>query len=424
MPLKNPIRPIWNPFSKYADAYERRVDKLLRKVAFMGVLEAQREVLELMKGNLVILNLWLEARFKGYKYLSKGQRKRLYQNAQRIADIFENYAQQSSVSVEAIREVVEKTGVKMPNTPADQERLIYIAKIMNFLQPGGSRYVYLEGASFGKLLVDIGRDQKMIGDCNQIVTFYTYLYSLKYDIADLQIKLPKNHVCLHFRGIDIEATAGGFANYKEYEFILPIVELISTNLLDVSDFRDKQIKISNREFLRSSQLAYRISSQKDLVTKNLQASYHNVALEAMQGNDFETALFFAEQAANDLKPAILHNAVIYYVKAHNFGRARFFLSKGADGELLKYINEQEAFYNFEKDNLTRARELFQMTGNHEMIKACYAKEYNQLQKKVAGLKDLPTMRSYKSVYRQMLDLAHKMEDSQLAANLQDILKQL
>lgn len=424
MPVKNPIRPTWNPFSRYADVYEKKVDKLLHKVAYVGVFEAQREVLELMKGNLVILNLWLEARFKGYKYLSRGKRKRLYANAQRIAEAFEQYCQTINISVEAVAAVMEKNGVSMPTVIPDQEKLVYLAKIMSFLKPGGNYYVYLEGASFGKLLTDIKAGQKMIGDCNQIVTFYTYLYSLKYDINELQIKLPKNHVCLHFKGIDIEATAGGFANYKEYDFILPIVELISTNLLDVSDFRDKQIHIKPKEFLRSSQLAYRLSSQRDLVSKNLEASYHNVALEAMQGEDYDTALFFAEQAAKDLKPTILHNAVVYHVKAHNFGKARFFLAKGADGELLKYINEQEGFYNFEQNNLGRAKEMFQASGNREMIKAVYSKEYNQLQRRVAGLKDLATMRSYKSVYRQMLDLAHKMEDSQLAANLQDILKQL
>jgi hypothetical protein len=264
----------------------------------------------------------------------------------------------------------------------------------------------------------------MIGDCNQIVTFYSFLYSLKYDIADLQIKLPKNHICLHFRGLDIEATAGGFSNYKDVQTVLPIVELISTNLLDISDFRDKQIQISPREFLKAAQLAYRLSSQRDLVTKNLEASYHNVALESMQKDDYETALFFAEKAAIDLKPTILHNAVVYSVKKHDFGKARFFLSKGAESELLKYINEQEGYYYLERNSPARARELFRSAGNQELVKATYAREYNNLQKRVAGIKDLKTMKSYKGVYRQMLDLAHKMEDGHLAANLQDILRQL
>ncbi len=443
------LEPIMNPFSGYADRQEKRVDKFLRKIAFVGVFEAQRVLLEMMQKNMVILSLFLEWKFKGYRYLKKGARKKMYINAERIGVAFLNYANSVRIDEAALLANVRGLGLSVPAAPPDIEKLKYIALIMSFLRPGdtaggtkglaassnlsrgpGNYYQYLEGASFGKLLVDIDRGEKMIGDCNQIVTFYTYLYSLRYEIRELQIKLPKGHVCLHFKGIDIEATAGVFANYKEYEWLLPLVELVSTNLLDVSDFRDAQLMINSREYLRGSQLAYSISSQREIVAKNLSVSYYNLAIESMKSADFETAEFFLEKAGrNDadavqLREAIFHNAVIHEVKANNFSRARYFAGKSSEYDLKRYIDEREGYYYFENGGLTRARELFAASGNSEMVKACYAKEYNQVQARVTGLRDIATMKAHRADYDKMLDLAYKMDDQSLIENLHNVLKQL
>jgi hypothetical protein len=68
---------------------------------------------------------------------------------------------------------------------------------------------------------------------------------------------------LHYKGVDIEATAGNFANYEKFDRLLPIAELISTNLLDISDFRDKQIQVNAREFLKGAQLASNLFLRSD-----------------------------------------------------------------------------------------------------------------------------------------------------------------
>lgn len=432
------LEPIWNPFSGYADHQEKRVDKLLKKMAFIGVFEAQRILLEMMQKNMVILNLFLEWKFKGYKYLKKGARKKMYRNAERIGVAFLNYANTVKVDEGALLARFKSLGLSAPAAPPDMEKLKYFALIMSFLRPGrenigsgpGNYYQYLEGASFGKLLVDIDRGQKMIGDCNQIVTFYVYLYSLRYELRELQIKLPKGHVCLHFKGIDIEATAGSFAKYTEFEWLLPIVELVSTNLLDVSDFRDKQLQINPREYLKGSHLAFNISSQREIVAKNLSVSYYNLAIESMKGEDFETAEFFLEKAGkNDeegrqLMGSIYHNAVVYYVKVNNFSKARYFAGKSGEGDLKKYIDEREGSYYYEHGSLARARELFRAAGNSGMVKATYGKEYNQVQARVAGIRDLSAMKSHRSDYEKMLDLAYKMNDQSLIDNLHNVLKQL
>jgi hypothetical protein len=424
------LRPVWNPFSSYADRLEKRIDGMLKRVAFLGVFEAQRKTLELMQENLVILDLWLEAKFKGYKYLKKSTRKKMYRNAERIGQVFMQFAAGIKVDQAAIDGNLRTLGLARPTALPDQERLLFLIAIMMFLKPSAGRFQYLEGASFGKLLSDPDRQQKMIGDCNQIVTFYCYLYSLKFELKELQIKILPGHVCLHFKGIDIEATAGAFANYQEYTSILPVVELISTNLLDVSDFRDKQIGVNPREFLKAAQLAGNLSSDQAMTGKNLRTAYYNVALDAMKDNDFDTAVFFLEktglgsQEEQKFLADIFHNAVIYQVKQRNYSKARFYAAKSSESDLKKYIDENEALHLFESGSLNRARELFQQAGNQQMVKACYGKEYNQIQARVAGLKDLATMRSHRSDYQKMLELAGKMEDSALAEKLRNLLSQL
>lgn len=424
------IKPTWNPFSRYADRLEKKVDKLLKKVAFLGVFEAQRKVLELMKDNLVILNLWLEVSFKGYKHLTRSRRKAMYLNAENIAKAFLTFASRTELDESQVSNRLKSLGLSLPGSEHDKERLLFLFKIMSFLHPHASRFEYLEGASFSKLLTNPLKKEKMIGDCNQIVTFYAFLYSWKYDIADLQIKILPEHVCLHYKGIDIEATSGSPAAYKDYLKILPIVELIATNLLDVSDFREKQVKIEPRVFLKAAHLANNLSSERELVSKNLRTAYFNVSVECLKSNDFDNAAFFLEKSGihteedRKLLTSIYHNATVYHVKKHNFRKARYYNSKSPDNDLSKYIDEQQAIHLFEKGSFDNARELFYKAGNMKMVKACYARQYNKIQSRVAGLRNPVAMKSHKSDYRKMLELAQKMDDQSLIENLRSILNQL
>ena len=304
----------------------------------------------------------------------------------------------------------------------DEDKLIYLAQIMAFLHPG-KYYHYIKTASFGKLLRD-PKKQKLEGDCNQIVTLYAYLFSLKYPLTELKINLLPEHVCLNFRGIDIECTAARFHKYRKDTRVLPITEIISTNLLDLTDFREKVQKISPRLMVKSSQLAYAISSLKPLVAKNLDIAYKNLAIASMQANDFKTAVFYASKGSDrQFENTINNNAAIYYMKKNNFSKAYLYASK-VDRKLAKQIKYNEGIYYYKNNQIDSALKIFISLGESEMQKACYAKRYNKLQKKVVGLKTLQEIKKYKSTYKKMLDLARKMDDSQLEKNLRDTLSKL
>lgn len=445
------LRPVYNPFSKYSDRLEKTLDRFLGRISGLGIFEIQRKMVELMQENLVIVNLWMEYKFRGYKNLKKGARRRMYANAEWIGKRFLAWEKGRTVDGARVEEMLNKFGVSL--TKPDLEKLIYLLKICEFLsgknisggavsgsmgaaainKNGEAIYQYLEGAAFGKLLVDIEK-QQMIGDCNQIVTFYAYLYALRYDLKELQIKVPPEHVCLHFKGVDIEATNGSLQKYAEGP-ILPIAELISTNLLDVSDFRDKRNEIRAEEFLKGARLAFNISSNRELVEKNLKVAYHNVGIEAARRNDFENALIFLEKSQEEkVLGQIYHNAIVHFVKIKKFNSARFYLEKakrsvavinGLDVQgLEKFVWESEGQDFYQRGQLSKARELFAKSGNQAMVKSTYAKEYNSLQSKVAGYKNLLEMKAHKNTFRKMLDLAIKMEDASLTANLRDLLNKM
>lgn len=415
-------QPILNPFSTYTDKTEKKIDKLLKSLSYKNRFNIQKKLLILMQENLVAVNLWLEKKFKGYKYLSKGKRTRFYKNTDSIIAEFNAFINKFKFSDKQLFGILSYHGFT-PSTPEIRTKVKYLYAIMNFLKPG-ERYQYLEGASFGKLLSNIAKE-KMIGDCNQIVTFYAFLYSLKYPIRDLQIKLIPGHVCLHFFGIDIEATNGSFQKYEKFEQILPIIELISTNLLDTSDYRDKKLKIDAYSFVKAAELAHQISSHTEIVENNLKAAYHNLALEASNKHDYSTAKFYAAKIQDPaLRMNIYKNAVIYHTKNNNFQKAGYFASLANDSELKRYILEQEGWYNFKNRNYSKAQKIFTRTANKEMVKACYAKQYNEIQKKISNLKTESEHKAHKADYKKMLFLAGKMEDYNLQENIRKILSQL
>ena len=108
------LKPVWNPFSKYADAFEKKVDHLLSGVNGMGIFEVQRRVSELMQEDLVKMNLWLEARFKGYKYLKKGARQRMYANTEVRKQEFLRYVETVQIHEDAINANLKELGLYIP----------------------------------------------------------------------------------------------------------------------------------------------------------------------------------------------------------------------------------------------------------------------------------------------------------------------
>lgn len=380
-------------FTPYVNFFEWRVNRFFRGVkSHDNFVAVRKKLLFLMQQNMIVVNVWMERKFKGYKYLKKRVRRKMYRDVEGLIARFEAFVAQNPVNLKKLNELLAQKSLSYAKL--DEAKISYLWQIMQFLRPG-FHYKYIRTASFGKLLRNPD-EQKLEGDCNQIVTLYAYFYSLKFPLDDLQIKLLPGHVCLHFKGIDIEATAAVFEKYSDSTSILPITELISTNLLDLSDFREEVQSISPRIMVKSAQLAYAISSLKSLVTQNLKAAYQSLAISALHASDFETAIFYFDKAQDfpNLEIAA-HNAAVFYLKKGNYKKARYYAKKTGESDFIAQIDKSE-----------------------------FAKEYNDLAKKVSAVKTLEEAKKHKSTFERMLFLAQKLGDGDLVADVQKTLRQI
>lgn len=412
-----------SPFTQYAHPFEKRVNKFFNGVRGSGhAARTHNTLVKLMQQNLIVTNLWMERRFKNYRYLSKYRRRMLYQHSDTIAAAFDTFYQSFSVTEQQLRAPFLAHGVPFPEQAMQQLRCLLA--ITTFLQPG-RYYHYIQSASFGKLLRDPSRE-RLEGDCNQIVTLYAYIYSRYFAIQDLQVKVLPDHVCLHFLGIDIEATSGQFTLYKEFDFVGPITELIAINLLDVSDFREMQAKVTEQTMLKAAELAFHLSSMRELVKRNLRVSYHNMALSKSQQNNFTSALFYAERSGNtQLVSSLCHNAALDAAKKNNFSKARLYAGKSGNTELQQYVITLEANSYLKKKQFTKARTLFSQVNNQEMVAATFQHEYNALYNKLPkNLRTIEDHKKYKATYTKLIAIAKKGGLTQQARQLQDLLKQL
>lgn len=380
-------------FSSYVNPFERRVDRFFKHIKSTdGIAGIKEDLLELMQKNLLVLNVWLEKKYKGYSYLKKSTRRKLYENSGKIVVKFQEFCAENKPTATQLKLLLDKAGLSFLSI--DEQKLLYLLQIMLFFSPG-KHYHYVKSSSFGRLLADIDQE-KMEGDCNQIVTLYIYFYSLKFPVQDLNIKLLPEHVCLRFKNVDIEATNATFQNYKDDQQVLPITEIISTNLLDINDDTREAVEISPRDLVKSAQLAYAISSHRAIVEKNLKIAYQNLGVAAMNAGNFDSAIFYLEKCGDqNLIRMANHNAAIQYMKQNNFDKALFYAEKAGDNELESAVRKNS-----------------------------YLHRYNELVKKVSYVKTLEQAKKYKSTYNEMLSLAQKLGDSTLVKSVQDTLSKI
>lgn len=409
-------------FSRYANSFEKTVNKFFQGLrSSSNPIKTHQTLERLMQQDLIVVNLWMEKRFKNYTNLTTRERQLLYKNVQCIEEEFEKFIKTYQFSLADVQSVFASYQVPFPQPVIEQ--IVYCQAIMDFLKPGG-RYNYIKTASFARLLQD-PTIHLLEGDCNQIVTLYAYLYSRKFSLSDLNVKILPEHVCLHISGIDIEATNATFQNYKEYPAVMPITELIAINLLDVSDVREMTEQITEKTMLQGAKLAYLLSSNRELVARNLQVAYHNLALYAAKSNNFPTASFYADKTQDqNLLQYINHNGALYYAKQNNYAKARVYAKSVQDPAVRKYISELEANSHMKKGNYSKARYIYQQLNNPDMIKATYQSEYNALAKNVQDDKTISQMKQHKTIYNKMLMLAKKASLTQQTTQLQDLIKQL
>lgn len=384
------FKQIFSFFSFYAHPFEKKAAVFLRKInSGVQKSEINKQLLALMQENTAIFNVYLEKKYRNYSYLSKKNRKKMYENLRIIENDF------------------QKT------LKGDENEQKYLEKIMVFLKKG-QRFFYEESSSFGKLLQN---PEKMIGDCNQIVSFYIHLFALKFPIEKLQIKITEGHVSLYFDGKDIEATAGAYGNYPKYLHLLPITEIISTNLLDISDYREWRGTVSMRDFLKASQLAYLLSSLREIVDKNLNVAFQKMGIELYKQGKYDNAFYFLEKAqgpeAEKNTITVAKNIAIKFLNQKNYKRAVFYAQKAGDSDLERQIRRSEAIGLIEKGSWDRARSIIGMISDQELAEYSYKKEYAVLMKDLQDIKTLEDAKKKKAKLQKLLAVAKKTGDSKL-----------
>lgn len=409
-------------FSPHAHPFERRVNRFFVSIrSNSNPIRVQQELRALMQENLVVLNLWMEKKYKNYVYLKKRVRRQLYANAEQLKAAFLQFEQAQPIDPSTIPSKLPQGQDDWPSDLPGQERLLHLAQIMAFLRPG-RHYEYQASANFGKLLKDPSRE-KLIGDCNQIVTLYVALYALKFPIEDLQINLLPGHVCLHFRGIDIEATNATFHHYTENVQLLPITELISTNLLDVNDAEAATRSIDPRTMVKRAQLAEHVSSFKSLVSRNLTSAYQHLIVALLKEKSYDSALFFAHTLKDpDWIRRANESAIVDAINRQDFSRAERFLKHGGDARLWETFYQHRGVWAYKEKRYKAALEDFRHLGHEEMVRACYQGLYSQQVHKVRHVKTVAQAKRYRSVYRELVTLARQAGNAEAEAWAADLLK--
>lgn len=310
----------------------------------------------------------LEWKFKGYTQLTKRYRKQCYENLQLLTQDFNQYISDKDTSTEKLH-------------------LKAISEYLHTHRP----VEYKAGASFDKLLKN-PKEKKLIGDCNQITSLYIYLFSLKYEVEKLQLKLLPGHVCLHFDGTDYEATTGQINVYKEFDRITPVEEMIAVNILDSSDYNENQHQLPAENKLQCAELACVFSGEKEIARANLDAAYHNLAIKEMNQNHFK-------QASN-------------------------WASKTEDKALLDVILHNQAVYELNHKHYDRARRIFKRLHDTAGTKAVDQKELNSLLEKLKGCKTAQDYKNKRTVIYKIKKLALNLHDREIQKFCENILKQV
>jgi len=368
-------------FSVYADPFEKKIDHFLKRLNQ----NSKRNLEELMQQDLVKLSIFLEYKFRGYKKLKKRFRRELYKNAALIAaDYLQHFDQTRPQIVRA------QKAMHLPGGLAADERMTYLLGIMDYLKPG-KRLQYKESVTFQKLLRNPASEM-LVGDCNQITTLYIYLYSLRYPITDLSVKILPEHVCLNYKGVDIETTNATLTEYPIYTFLGSADEIVAANLLDIPDPSEKQFEVSPVSMLKSAQVAFYFSSHRQTVEKNLLVAYHNMA--------------------------------VYYARQKDYKKAALFANKTGSTKLQAQITRIQAVEDLKTKRYEKALEGFRRINDAEGERACFQNELADLFEKIKPLKTIESFKGQATHLRRMKELALRLNNQKVVNFTTDLLNKL
>lgn len=412
-------------FSQYANTSEKNVGKFFARLnEGANRHKIHQYIINYLQEDIISFTVFTEYKYKGYNYLkSKKKRLNLYENALAVVDDFNNF----EFSYDASNLANEIAGLAVKNNFSDSqiERLIYLRKIMAYFSPERGVYNYKHSSTFGELLKDPAKFM-LVGDCNQIVSLYLYLYSLRYCIDDLKLISPPNHVAIYYLGIQIEATMGRFTSPDPDGDILPIQEIATINILDVTDSYFKTHKIEPKSMLDVSRLAFLVSSNREIVKKNLDTAYLNIIIDNINKNNYPLAINFAKQSKKiNLIEYVAHKATIYFDKKHNFKEARKYASYSIDKkELLKQIVRSEANYLYKNTKYSGAIKLYNSLGDVAMVQNCYLALYAFEQKKLGKIISVDDIKRQSATINSMYNYAKKTGNKDLIKYSTDLKKYL
>lgn len=412
-------------FRPYTDAHERRVARFFDGLSeHHSRIRTSADLDKLIQENLAVINLWTEYRYKGYRYLSKSKRRELYTNLDRIVEEFERFYRAYQPSAEAI---IAHVRTVVPGAQIHTNQTKLLQAIMDYLSPSHGRYEYRASSSFGRLLRDPAREV-MVGDCNQIVTLYIYLYSRYFDVADLRVRTLPGHVALHYGGVDIEATNGTWANYASSPdtVLMPIGEIVSINLLDTTDSYLETHEVSAEDFLQSARFAYLLSHERDIVTRNLDAAYARLINTFMARDNYDAALKFARQSRDvTLLSVVGHNGAVYAIQHDDFKCARKFAEYAVKrAELVRDSYRAEGVYHYDAHRYHDAIKSFERYGDKDLVRKCYEAlffaEQNNLPQNLTG----ETIKQHTRTIKRMRDYAKRSGNRELEKHADSLRKYL
>lgn len=419
------LRRLFYFFMPYTDARERAVGRFFKQLTERSnTARARRTLLQLLQQDIAVINLWTEHRYKGYTYLRKSERRRLYQNVQRITEDFARFYAAQQQTPQAVMARIQQ---QAPRAALDLEKAVLLQALLDYFSPSRGVFEYRESSSFGRLLRDPAQE-KLIGDCNQIVTLYLYLYSRYHDVRDLHIRRLPEHVALHCGGVDIETTSGTWANYSEQSdsSLLPIEEIVSINLLDTTDSYLSTHTVAPEDFLQATRLAFLVSSDRDVVRHNLEAAYTKLVNSLMKQHNYAQALTFAQASRNmTLLGVVGHNGALYAIRQHQYGDARRFAQHALDKTtLIQSSWRAEGVYHYRAKRYHDAIKAFTHSGEQKLVQQSYEALFFEEQGRLGSDLTTESIKKHAKTMSRMRDYAKKSGNKKLIEHVRHLRKYL
>ena len=394
----NRLVALWYACTPYTDARERVVAGFFRGLTERSKRpRIQTKLRHLVQNDIAAINLWSEYRYKGYTYLHKSERKRLYANLQLIANDFDSFYQARDQN--------------------DSSSMVLLRALTAYFSPRRGVYRYRESSSFGRLLRN-PKHETLVGDCNQIVTLYVYLYSRYRNVRELRIRELPGHVALHCDGVDIETTTGSFTDYshRKQSTLLPVEELVSINLLDTTDSYLATHQVDARDFLQAARLAYILSHNRRIVTQNLRAAYSELVNSLIKHHRYDQALSVALYSRNrSLSQVVGHNGALYLLRRNDFKGARRF-ARHAGTQASSLTNDAwraEGAYYYAKGQYKNALKAFKQLNDQKLVRHCYEALFFEEQATIDPKATTDSLKRYAGTIRRMRHYAKKSGNKKL-----------